>query len=144
MKGLLKILAIVIVLALAGTYIIYALEYRGNYNLDVSVNLNVSADRTISLTEFISSSSPTDALQFWEQLKGGGSSATEGYMITMLLNHTTGSVSLITRCLVPLGESKVLEQTFSNVPSGAATVKITVRDAFGASLYDKTYSVVIG
>ncbi len=144
MNRWLKIVAIIVVLVLAGTYAMYAMVYKGNYNLDVSVKLNVSSERSIALTEFASSSSPTNMLQFWDQLKGSGDSATDGYIVSWQLTQGTDTTSLITRCLVSTGESKVLDQTFSNVNPGDGTLTITVRDAFGASLHVQTYTVVVG
>lgn len=142
MKRMLKILAIIVVVALAGTYAMYAMWYRGNYNLTVKVQLNVSSERELVFSEFTSSSEPTDALEFWNQLKGGGTGATEGYIIYWDLD--SGWRTLTTRTLIPLGESKLLEQTFSNINAGETTLTITVRDAFGASLLEKTYTVVVG
>jgi hypothetical protein len=139
---------IVLILVVSGilvvSYAMYSLQYKGNYNFAVSVKLNVSDERTIALTEFTSSSSETGVLQFWDQLKGPGTSPTEGYLISWQLTQGVDTVSLISRCLVPLGESKVLQRTFTNVNPGEADLKITIRDAFNASLFEKTYSVVVG
>ena len=146
MNRLLKFVAIGAVVLLGFTYAMYAYDYKGNYNLDVSVKVNVSADQTIALTEFTYSSSPTDVLQFWEQLRGrGGSGVADRYMVSFQLTQGTDTVSLAPfKLLVLPGESQVLEQSFKNVPAGESTLKITVRDAYGASLYEKSYTVVIG
>ena len=143
MRRWLKIAAIVVVLVLAGTYAMYAMFYRGNYNVDVSVKLNVSAERGISLSDFTSSSSSTDALQFWEQLSvGNGDSATTGYIIYWDLD-SAWSVHTTT-CTVSPDDSIVLTHTFSNVEAGETTLTITVRDAFNTYLHERIFEVVVG
>ena len=142
MRRWLKIAAIVVVLVLAGTYVAYAMLYRGNFNLTVKVTLNVSAERSLAFSDFSAVSTPTGMMQFWEQMKGSGTSATEGYLIYWDLDSAWRT--LTTRCLIPLGESKVLEQTFSNVNAGDSILTITIRDAFGASLLEKSFTVVVG
>jgi hypothetical protein len=142
MNRWLKILAIIVVIAVAGTYGMYAMLYKGNYNVGVSVKLSVSSERAISLSDFTYSSSPTDALQFWEQMKGSGDSATTGYIIYWDFDNAW-SVH-VTRCTVLPGESIVLTHTFSNVEAGASTLTITVRDAFNTYLHERTFDVVVG
>jgi hypothetical protein len=142
MNRWLKIVAIIVVVAFAGTYFMYATVYQGNFNLEVSVKLNVSDERGISLSDLTSSSSPTDALQFWEQMKGSGDSATTGYIIYWDLDNAW-SIH-VTRCTVLPGESVVLTHTFGNVGAGASTLTITVRDAFNTYLHERTFDVVVG
>ena len=145
MNRLLKFVAIGAVVLLGFTYATYAYSYQGNYNLDVSVKFNVSTENTIALTEFTYSSSPTDVLQFWEQLRGGGGTATDRYMVSFQLTQGADTISLAPyKLLVLPGESQVLEQPFKNVPAGEATVKVIVRDAYGSSLLEESYNVVVG
>ena len=144
MKRFLKWVVIGVVVLLGITYATYAYSYQGNYNLDVSVKLNVSTDRTIALTEFTSVSSSTSMLQFWEQLKGGGGNANTRYMVHWELTQSTGVVTLVTRTYIDPGSSGVLKQTFSNIPAGSDTLKITVFDEYGASINERTFPVVVG
>lgn len=144
MRRWIKILAIIAVLALVGTYAVYAVEYKGNYNLTVSVKLSISSERAVSLTEFTSSSSETEPLEFWNQLKSGGGSATTGYQVSWELNQSDDTTTLLTRTTILLGESQVISQSFDNIPAGQASLKITVRDAFGTYMHEMAFSLVVG
>jgi len=149
----LKIIAIIVVVLLAGTYAIYALDYKGNYNLTASVRLNISDSGVFlvvdSLTEFSYDSEPTSVVQFWDLFRGGGHGPTRlpnTYLMTWELDNagSTGLRTYFTVDLVERGESAVFNAHFDNEPPGTGTLKIIVTDYLGATLHQRTYDVVIG
>ena len=145
MRKILKILAIVVVLVLAGTYLIYVLDYKGNYNLATTITLNIDDTGSISLTEFDYDVEPTSAIQFWDLFRGGGSEPGEAtYKVYWELNYSGISrTERVYRTLAP-GESAVLDTQFNNIPAGDASLKITVLSWTNTYLYSKSYSVVVG
>lgn len=145
MKKILKILAIALVLVLAGTYAIYALDYKGNYNTTVIVTLNIDDNGNPALVEFIYDSAPTSAVQFWDLFRGSADDIGDAsYKIYFELNQSGDTTTKMKRAMLGNGESKDILVEFKNIASGDAVLKVTVRDFAGASVYVKAYSLVIG
>jgi len=150
MRRLWKALLVVAVLAVVGTYVIYALDYQGNYNTTVS--MTVSADPStlanLYVTEFKVSSEPTSPVQFWDLFRGGHTPPPWAYEMYVELNKsgasTTESPGSI---LFPPGDNgpQIISVEFKNVSPGSATIRVyIVNTQMQAIIYDHTYSVVIG
>jgi hypothetical protein len=147
MKRILKILAIVVVLVLAGTYGIYLLDYKGNYNLNVQVQVNLDDNGGVSFSQFSSDSEPTSVVQFWDVFRAGHSDdpTTRTYKVVMVLNQSGESVTIMANLLIANGESKMATDTFENVPVGEYSLTVSLRSGFPlTTINEKTYSVVVG
>ena len=145
MKRLLKILAVAVVLVLVGTYVIYVLDYKGNYNVSTTVTLNVDSTGGISLTEFDYAVEPTSIVQFWDLFKqGAGGFGDTSYKIYFELNQSGQTWNEQVCRDLSNGDSKILTSEFENLSFGDAVLKITVRDRANTYLFEKSYSVVVG
>lgn len=72
MKKMLIAILIVVVLVFSGTYVVYALDYKGNYNVTVRFLAQTEDATEFSVSGFSVSSEPTDMVDCWDLLKGAG------------------------------------------------------------------------
>ncbi len=155
MKRILKILAIIVVLILVGTYIIYALEYQGNYNVTAKVNLAVDMYGTPTLSGFSSSTNPTSPVQFWDLFKGHSIADNESaYLLYYTLSLTSSTIQgvaigktyqgVVGSGAIEYGSSHTTEVNIFNVESGLYTLSLTVKDSHGATVLTHTYEVEVG
>lgn len=146
MKRWLKILAIGVVLAVAGTYAIYAMEYKGNYNLTASFTLNVDQYGGVAIAGFTYDSEPTGMAQFWEQFKGhSAGDEAAAYMVYWELNQSGVKTTFITSSgVIDYGTSKVMSLKADNLDPGTGAIKVTIRDSHTTILLERSFDVVIG
>ena len=150
MRRMFKILAIVIVLMVAGTYAIYALEYKGNYNVKAKVTVKYVAEGDVDVTGFTTTVAPTSVVQFWDLFKGHGQSGSEyRYAIYLTMNYSNGKqvTNLQGFFMTGLGTitSQVLESNFYNVSPGQATIWVKIVYTLTNTVtFQKTYSVDVG
>jgi len=152
MRRWLKIAAIVVVLVLAGTYVIYALEYKGNYNSTASMTVSAAPSTLPNLyvTEFKVTSEPTSPVQFWDLLtsRPPGTPSWE-YTLYAELNESgvrVGDVQSLP-IIFPPGRTgpQSISVEFKNISPGSATIHVyIINAAMQTSVFDHTYSVVIG
>ena len=152
MRKLWKIILIVAVFALVGTYVIYALEYQGNYNCTASmmVSADTSTLTNLYVTEFKVTSEPTSPVQFWDVFtsRPPGTPSWE-YTLYAELNQSgvrVGDVQSLP-IIFPPGRTgpQSISVEFKNISPGSATIHVyIINAAMQTSVFDHTYSVVIG
>ena len=158
MRRILKIIAIIVVLLMAGTYTVYALEYKGNYNVSASITVNISPAGNFveveSLSDFTYDSEPTSPVQFWDLFRGtegggghGHKALTGDYLVTWTFKKEgTGDRTFFSVDNVPRGQSQVFKMFMDNEPPGHGTLTITVKnDLTGYIVHTSLpYNVVVG
>ena len=146
MSKKLKWIAIAIALVLGGTYAIYSLEYKGNYNLDASFTLNVDQYGNVAIAEFSYDIDETGMMQFWDQLKGRGTpEGTENYIVWWTLNQS-GELTTVNANsgIIAYGESGICSIDMDNLEPGSGTLSIEITNREGTLLLTKSYEVRIG
>lgn len=148
------LLAVIVVVVLVGvSYGTYAVDYKGNYNVKVQFNATLTAsmiaDQGVSVDQVVIVSSPTDALQFWQQLKGHQEAVSSYWQV--FLEFTQGgkqdlkTVSMGNLTSADIGFSKSFSATFDNKPAGDATVHIwSLIGGTQTKSFDHTYPLVVG
>jgi len=155
MKRILKILAIVVVVILAGTYVIYASEYQGNYNVTAKVTLSMDMYGTPTISAFSSSNKATSPVQFWDLFKGHGlpenTSMYSIYYTMALSSNTIQGVTVgksyqgvVISSVTEYGTSSTSEFGVSNVEPGIYTMSLTLKDSQDATVLTHSYEVVVG
>ena len=148
MKKLLKWVVIGVVVLLVFTYGMYAWDYKGNYNVSVSVPVHCSdsGEHTIVASTITSSSSPTSVWQFWSDLTSADGVGTGLYSVYCELNMTL----LIDRNVLHQSFNIVADQDitftfeFKNVEPGQGNIHVYIIDQASTKLYDHNYGVTVG
>ena len=141
------IIAVAVVLLIGVPYAVYALEYRGNYNVTVSFTASSEILGELTITEVSITSEPTDVMQLWDQLKSHNlDERGYGYQIYLEITVTGQLIGTgITAMLVNAGETQDQTVTALNVRPGEASVRIYIEDILLDNIvYDQTFEEVIG
>lgn len=144
MKIGLKLIAIVVVLVLVGSYALYAFNYKGKYNVETNLTLNVDEYGGVAIANFEYDCSPVSYGDFWDLFKGHSvPEGMTGYIIYYTLNQSGETSTRITSAVVPNGESSVVSLTLNNLDPGAASLKVSIRDSHNALLAERTFEVIV-
>jgi len=146
MNKMAKWLVIGLVLVLAGTYAIYVLDYRGNYNVTAKVKLSVDTSGTVAVSEFSTSCAPTSPVQFWDLFKGHSAGEGTGQYIIYYWMNVSGKTLSGTAGTptIDYGSSGTALFTIANVPVGVYTLHLSLRDSLGTMVLSKSYEVTVG
>ena len=140
-----KLLAIVAVIVLAGSYILYAWNYQGNYNVTTQLNLNVDDNGNVAIAGFEYDCEEVGYDDFWGSFRGHTiDEGFTGYMIYYELNQSGAKSTLIGNEVIENGASAVVLQHMDNLAPGVASVKISIMDVHNTLLTEHTYPLVIG
>jgi hypothetical protein len=144
MKKLLKWAVVGIVIILAFTYAMYALEYKGNYNLSVTVPVHSDSGDVLGST-IATDSEGTSVLQFWDKFSLGGDAGTGFYTVYCQLNIsgtiTTDSMNFD----IASGETLAFRFTFDNIAPGQGNVRVYIIDqTTQTKTYDDSWGVTVG
>ena len=143
MRMLWKVLIVIVVLVLGGTYVLYALEYKGNYNVNLQYAVNVDDVGNVAVSNFEYTCTPTEYTQWWETGRGHVDDAAN-LVIYYELNISGETHTYMHRLAALYGESETINFQLTNLPVGDGSLKISVRSNTNALLVEHTYEVVIG
>jgi hypothetical protein len=146
------IIGIAIVAVIGFTYATYALSYEGKYDVDISFKAGLPYKDQVTITEFEYSSEPTSVMSFWNELRGkSGAPMTGTYTMYAEWNQSgeieTKVVDVVLTDVAFSESSDIVDVsfTFLNKIPGEAEVRIYVVYQYtGATIFDKTYPVVVG
>jgi len=160
MRRITKIAAVVVVALVGLTYGVYALEYRGNYDVTVTFVLSQPVLGQPQVTNVAFTSEPTSTLAFWDGLRGhgGGGGITIGYIIAVELSRKTGAIdSTGAEISEVVGFQRMgwqfddttteydVEMGIGNMPPGEATARIYITSApMMTIVFDHSYDLVVG
>lgn len=140
-----KLLAIVAVIVLAGSYVLYAWNYQGHYNVETQLTLNVDDNGNVAIAGFEYDCEEVGYDDFWGLFKGHTvEEGFTGYMIYYELNQSGVKSTHIGNEVIENGASVVVLQHMYNLEPGDASVKISIRDVHNTVLTEHTYALVIG
>ncbi len=143
-----KIGAVLAIALLIGVpYSVYAMQYRGEYEVSVSMFVNYVRTGEVSVTELEVVSEPMDMMSFFDVLKSHNKAAIRAnYSVFAELNCSGDDMRTETTYLIVTLDSSVpVSLTFYEVPPGTAQLRVyVVWNLLDQTVYDYTKSVVIG
>jgi hypothetical protein len=144
MKKLLKWVVIGVVVVLAFTYAMYALEYKGNYNLSVTVPIH-SDSGDVTASTIAVDSDDTSVLQFWDKFSLGGDAGTGFYTVYCQLNVSGDTTTHSTSFDIAADQSLAVKFTFDNIEPGQGSVRVyIVEQATQTKTFDDSWGVNVG
>lgn len=132
---------------LAVPYVVYALDYRGNYNVAVAftANRDLAGVFSVSAVDFISE--PTEAWDFWDIMKGhsGGGDKGPGYQIYCEAFRSGALIGFeTTAMLLDDGETQDQTITLMNLAPGQASFRLYIVEILtDTTVYDRTFEEAI-
>jgi hypothetical protein len=164
MKRLLKILAVAVVVVLVFTYAMYVWDYKGNYNVTISVPVHgdgAAGENPITASGISAACEPTSIWQFWSGLSTTGSSGSGLYTVYCELNMydmgtwyegADGSVQFSMNSVthhhsldISSGQDVSVTFTFDNIEPGRGNVHVYIVDVtVNATVYDDIWEVTVG
>jgi len=140
------VLVVIIVLVFVIPYSVYAMDYKGNYNVSVTTRASVDSLGAFSATTPQIDCDATDMWDFWGLLKGHGTDRPDyGYMVYLEITRAGVLVGFdVTTIRLNATESIDIILTADNVSPGEADVRVYFVDVMTDTIvYDKTIDGVI-
>jgi hypothetical protein len=142
---MLKLVVVGVVVLLAAWAVVYAMDYRGNYNVTVSGVIASEAPYEAVGVNVVATVEGTSMLDLLSMEGSGGSALL--YSIRVTLNYTGLSeiYSEATMSNVAVGAQESWSVTMENVPKGQATVRVEiVHVAFDTVTWQDSFTVWVG
>ena len=135
-------------------YLVYATDYAGEYEVDVTFNVLSPEMYEVDVTEVNTESSPMNTMSFWDVLLKG--SPGEGYYMNftafVTLNQS-GVISTQSQAIIvpsyivygPDAEPARMTFKFFEMQPGETTVRIYVQHTYLETIaFDNTWTVMVG
>lgn len=140
--------------AFALPYLVYAMDYAGEYEVDVTFKVLSPAVYEVDVTEVVAESSPMNTMSFWDVLLKG--SPGEGYYMNFTafvsLNQSgvisTQSQAIIVPSYIVYGpDAEPAQMTFKfyEMQPGETTMRIYVQHTYLKTIaFDQSWAVMVG
>jgi hypothetical protein len=144
MKRIVKWVVIALVVLLGFTYVMYAWDYQGNYNLSVTVPVHGGSDgTTVSASSITTESSPTSIWQFWSSLEAARGTGAGLYAV--YCEYDWGDSVQHRAFDIVSGQDLMFTFEFKNVQPGQTNVHVYILDqTLNTKLYDHNWEVTVG
>lgn len=144
MRKSIVVLAVIVALVFIIPYVVYATDYKGNYNVTVTNSASLDLSGVFSATTPTVSSEPTSSWDFWDLLKSHSrpDARYAVYLEVIRSGQIVGS-GLVALAL-DLGTSADVIAVAENVSPGEADVRLYFVDIITMTIvYDKTIQETI-
>lgn len=142
-----KWVAIGVVAILAVSYMVFATDYQGKYNVDIAFTVSSETAGEVDILDFSATFEEMDALSMFDQLRTPSKTSLYGpYQVFVEFNQS-GEVETLDQLI----STTISEPTygvvfdFTEKNPGEANIRIyVVYEISNSIIFDKTYPVVVG
>jgi len=145
MRRVWMILLVAAILILGGSYVLYALQYEGKYNLSTELTVSVDVDGGVAISGFTYDCDEVTYGDFWAMFKGHSSGdVSDDYTIYYTLNQSGARTTWTQSVTIDYGGSAEVRMTMKNLAPGEGTLVVAVRDTHNAVHLERSFPVVVG